>query len=228
MKTKLHFDTIEKDNVYYLSCNNKLIDTPSKNKLYTPTKNLVHHLKNEWEDFFPQNIKKMQLTSYCNTVIDFIIPQKMSVTNKLCTMFETDLLSYWEDTDSQLFEKQKQCWKPYIEKFEKKCDIKVCIFTGLMPQKQPQNTIDYINNWLTKLTPFQLFAIKEVADVSKSVILSYLWFNDGLSIDEVWKISQLDENYQAQKWGQTEEFEKKQITLLEDLKNIDSFVKKLN
>tara|TARA_B100001248_G_scaffold69967_1_gene49486 strand:+ start:3356 stop:3721 length:366 start_codon:yes stop_codon:yes gene_type:complete len=83
-------------------------------------------------------------------------------------------------------------------------------------------------SYLDKLDIFELTTLFKLSSLTRSVILSYFFMNRKINYKTLYKLSNLEYNYQQKRWGVVEE----QIFMKEDfvriIKNISFFFKNIS
>jgi chaperone required for assembly of F1-ATPase len=77
--------------------------------------------------------------------------------------------------------------------------------TGLMPRPQPRASLDRLADEVGALDHFRLTALHDLVTLSGSLIIGLSVVHGTRSSDAAWTLSRIDEDYQAEQWGDDEE-----------------------
>jgi chaperone required for assembly of F1-ATPase len=84
------------------------------------------------------------------------------------------------------------------------------------------------NLYLNELDIFKLTTLFKLSSLTKSVILSYFFINKKINYKTLYKLSNLEYNYQQKRWGIVEEHLLMNKDFIESIKNISFFFKNIS
>lgn len=212
----------ETEDGYAIALDGKVLRTPAKASLCLRSRALAEAIAEEWlaqgETIKPSSMPLMQLVS---TAIDRVGPRRAEVTVELLRHAETDLLFYRADSPRELRERQDMAWQPVLSWAEAHLGIEARVTTGVMPIEQDPATLSAVADWLDKRDDLALAANAVAAAALGSMILAVAITERRLSAAEAFALSQLDENYQAELWGEDDELQLRRHNISVDVAAAD-------
>lgn len=179
------------------------IRTPAKAKLVVPTDALARAIAEEWqaqgETIEPAS---MPLTGLANAAIDRVGPGREAFIDELAAYAESDLLCYRAEHPADLVAVQRAGWDPLIDWASKRYGIRFEQVEGLMHRPQPPETVHALRAALEARDDFALTPMQPLVTISGSLVIALALAENAISVDQAWSAGQLDELYQAEKWGE--------------------------
>ena len=83
-------------------------------------------------------------------------------------------------------------------------------------------------SYLDKLDVFKLTTLYKLSSLTKSVILSYFFVNKKINYKTLYKLTNIEYNYQQKRWGTVEEQLLMNKDFIERIKNISFFFKNIS
>jgi chaperone required for assembly of F1-ATPase len=78
---------------------------------------------------------------------------------------------------------------------------------GVMHREQPAESLARLTARIGQMTAFQLTGFHDLVAISGSLVLALAVADQRLPAEEAWRLSRLDEHWQAEVWGRDEEAE---------------------
>lgn len=179
------------------------VRTPAKNPLVVPTASLADLMRVEW-DAQVEHIDPMTMpvTKLVNTAIDGVAIDPQAVFEDILRFSSSDLLCYRADGPDELVARQSERWDPLIDWAANDLGARFILIEGIMPQDQPREAIAAFAVTLRKYdTPIELACLHTVTTLTGSAILALAFAEDRLSVDDVWLLAHLDEDWTDEHWG---------------------------
>ncbi len=182
------------------------VRTPAKAPLVVPTRALAEAIAAEW-DAQPKIIDPgtMPVTRAANAAIDKVTPQRAEVADLLSAYGGSDLLCYRADTPETLVRRQADGWDPLIDWVADHLAAPLRVGAGVMPIAQDTATLDRLAVRVHALDPFALAAFHDLVMLSGSLVLALAVTDHRLDPETAWQLSRIDEDWQAELWGDDEE-----------------------
>lgn len=184
------------------------VKTPAGHSVILPTAALADAVAAEWrvqeETIDPAS---MPLTRLANTAIDRVADDPGAVADVLAAYAETDLLCYRAASPEELADLQAREWAPWLTWAEERFGVRLAVSRGLTPVEQPAGDLETLSRAVHAFPAWELTAVSEIITLTGSLILGLAVSEDALSEQEAWRISHLDEEFQAERWGRTPEAE---------------------
>ncbi|GGL51169.1 ATP12 family chaperone protein [Wenxinia marina] len=182
------------------------VRTPSKAPLAVPTRALADGIAAEW-DAQEGHVDPgtMPLTRTANSAIDKVAPETAAVADMLAEYGATDLLCYRADTPAELVARQGAGWQPWLDWAAATFGARLEVATGVIPVTQDPGALAALAAELHALDPYRLSAAHEFVTLSGSLVLGLAVLKGALPPEEAWTLSRIDEDWQAEQWGEDEE-----------------------
>lgn len=181
----------------------RAIRTPLKTALALPNEGLASAIAHEWaaqsDVIRPAS---MPLTKHANTVIDRISPQREAVIDEIARYGTSDLICYRADWPSDLAITQADTWDPLVAWANTRFDISLTLTSGILYQEQPSEATNRLYQAVASLTDWELAPLHTLTTILGSLIIALAAHSQHLDAEQAWKAGQLDELYQASKWGE--------------------------
>jgi len=184
----------------------KRVKTPLGKALLLPSESLAAAIAEEWdrqgEQIKPSTMKLMQLAC---TARDRVEDDRTSLILELVNFGRSDLLCYRALHPRDLAERQALGWQPLLDWAAFEQGIALAVTEGILPVPQPAESLAALERKLASYDDWTLAALLALVPSLGSVILA-LAVTDGLiDADRAFDLSQLDETFQAERWGADEE-----------------------
>lgn len=181
------------------------VRTPARAPLLLPTPQLAEAVAEEWRSVGEElDPRAMPLTGLANAAIDQIVPNPAPFAADLARYGESDLLCYRAELPEPLVERQAAQWDPLLDWARTRYDVHFETTAGIMHRAQPPATIARLQEVVAALDPFQLAALSPLVTISGSLVAALALLEGAADRDTVWRAAQLDEDWQAEQWGEDE------------------------
>jgi len=181
------------------------VRTPARAALTLPTPQLAEAVAEEWRSVGEElDPRAMPLTGLANAAIDQIAPNPAPFAADLARYGESDLLCYRAELPEPLVERQAAQWDPLLDWARTRYDVHFETTAGIMHRPQPAATIARLQEVVAALDPFQLAALSPLVTISGSLVAALALLEGAADRETVWRAAQLDEDWQAEQWGEDE------------------------
>lgn len=181
----------------------KPVRTPGRVPLTLPTLALAEAVANEWrgagETIDP---RAMPLTGLANAAIDRIAPDPAAFASGLAKYGESDLLCYRADHPLELQLRQQAAWDPLLDWSRTRYGIDPVTTLGVMHRPQSPETVAKLAEAVAARSPFELTALSPLVTVTGSLIVALALLEGAATPDDAWSAANLDEDWQAEHWGE--------------------------
>ena len=178
------------------------VRTPGRNPLLVPSAALAEAIADEWravtDDIDP---RAMPLTGLTNAAIDRVSPDPEGFAAGLAAYGESDLLCYRAKGPLDLVERQAALWDPPLDWARDRYDVHFEIATGVMHRAQPDTTIERLGAAIAARPAFELAPLAPITTITGSLVLALALAERAIPADAAWAATNLDEDWQAEKWG---------------------------
>jgi chaperone required for assembly of F1-ATPase len=206
----------------------KPIRTPAKNPLVLPGRALAEAVAAEWNDqgaeVRPETMPLMRLAS---TAIDLVAKRHEVVSAEVAKYAETDLVCYRAEYPPELAQRQQALWGPLLDWAMLRYDAALVVTSGVIPTTQSPASLKSFWTAVAACTPYELAALHAATTACGSVVLGLALLEGRIEADEAFALSQLDESFEIEKWGEDAEAERRRTALREDISGAARFLKLL-
>lgn len=204
------------------------VKTPRHVALALPTEQLAEAVADEWrgqgEEIDPHS---MPLTKLANTAIDRVKGCEVLVIDQIIA-YSNDLLCYRAAAPADLVARQSAEWDPLLAWAAERFGACLAIQTGITHFQQPPEAVAALRRAVEAQNPFVLTALHNAATLLGSLVLALALAEGRLSAAEAFALSQLDERYQAERWGEDAEAARRAQALATELAAAERFLRLAN
>ncbi len=196
----------------------KDLTTPGGRALILPNRALAEAIAAEWAaqeaTIRPET---MPLTQLAATALDRIAPERAGIAKAVLAYGGTDLLCYRADAPADLAQRQSAAWQPLLDWAETRLGARLIPTPGILAIAQPPASLAALAAHLDRLDIWRLSAVQAATAASGSLILALALAEGRIDGAGLFTLCQLDETYQAERWGETEEAKPRRDALAADL-----------
>lgn len=182
------------------------VRTPAKALVTVPDEKLALALAEEWnaqtEVIDPE---KMPLTRIVNSAIDGVAREQEAVRAEIVKYAASDLLCYRAEGPERLVEIQRAKWDPVLDWAEGMLGARFRLAEGIVFVDQPVEALEAVAAALAPLDIFRLAAASVVTTLTGSALLALALLKGRLTLEEAWVAAHVDEDWNAELWGEDEE-----------------------
>ncbi|MDX1400966.1 MAG: ATP12 family protein [Kiloniellales bacterium] len=211
---------------YVVALDGRILKTPAKGDLSLPSKELASALAEEWDaqedEVVPGSMAMMCLVS---TALDNVAPNRDQVISQTADYGAHDLLCYWADQDQpELRRRQAEAWQPLLDWAALELDAPLKTTSGIIPAEQPEGALAALLNEVESLGDLELTGLAAATRASGSLLIGLALCKGQLDAGEAARLSQLDEVYQSELWGEDKDALQRRRALTQDLSDIERFL----
>ncbi|RMD94993.1 MAG: ATPase [Alphaproteobacteria bacterium] len=182
------------------------VRTPAKAPMTIPTRALAEAVAEEWEaqegEVRPET---MPLTRMVNSAIDMVSQRHGEVADMLAAYGETDLLCHRAEAPAELVRRQEERWDPLLDWAAEALGARLVPVTGVIASEQDPQALAELKRQTHALDAFELAAFHDLVSLTGSLILGFAAARGVRTAEEIWALSRIDEDWQAELWGEDEE-----------------------
>jgi chaperone required for assembly of F1-ATPase len=184
----------------------RAVRTPAKSIVTVPDEKLALALAEEWnaqtEVIDPAN---MPLTRLVNSAIDGVSREQEAVRAEIVKYAASDLLCYRAEGPERLVENQRAKWDPVLDWADETLGARFRLAEGIVFVDQPVEALEAVAAALARLDIFRLAVASVVTTLTGSALLSLALLEKRLTVEEAWAAAHVDEDWNAELWGEDEE-----------------------
>lgn len=202
----------------------KPMKTPQRASVVVPTQALADAMAQEWRrqgtDIAPQTMK---LTKLAYAAIDSTA-QRDRVAGEVLGYARSDLLCYRAEGPDDFVIRQTRQWGPLLDWLAETYGARLRTVTGIGYVEQPEEALARLAGRIGRFGPFALVGLHAATAIMGSLALGLALAEGRLAAGEAFALSQLDETFQAEKWGRDGEAEARAANLRADLEAAEQFI----
>ena len=182
------------------------VRTPGRRPLAVPSPRLAEAIAEEWAAQGEKiDARAMPLTGLANAAIDRVEPDREAFALGLARYGESDLLCYRAEMPAALVERQSAAWDPILAWARRRYDVDFVVTAGIVHRAQPEATTARLAHDVHARSPFELAGLWPLVTVSGSLVVGLAVAEAGIAVDQAWAAAALDEQWQAEQWGEDAE-----------------------
>ena len=191
---------------YRILLDGKPIRTPASLAFVLPNETLAQAIAQEWRDQGEKlKPESMVLTKLANTAIDRVPANRAAWIAQILAFAKSDSVCYRATVPAGLVARQAALWDPLLEWAHARYGAQLRATDGIGFVEQPHEAIEALACAVRAHNDFALAALHAAAALTGSAIIALGLSEGRLDADEAFAASQLDEIYQAEKWGKDEQ-----------------------
>jgi len=201
-----------------IALDGRTVRTPAKNPLVLQSRALAEAIAAEWNaqeaKVKPNTMPLMQIAS---TAIDRVAPDRARIVAETAAYAGTDLVCYRAEGPAELVERQAKAWDPLIDWLRERFDVSLTTAGGVMAVRQSEPGLAALHRVVEAQDDLRLTALSVATGAAGSLVIGLALLEGRLTPEEAAALAQLDELYQAERWGIDPEAEKRRIAQKTDL-----------
>lgn len=210
---------------FCITLDGRTLKSPAKKSFAMPTRALADAAAAEWaaqgEQVLPAS---MPLTQLASTAVDRVSLDRAAVVVGTAAYAETDLLCYRAEEPDELIVRQGRVWQPLLDWAALRFDAQLSVQTGIMPVRQSPQALQALRSAVEAFDDWRLTALQSAAPACGSLVVALALLEDRLSAEEAFDVSQLDESFQIEKWGEDAESAQRRANLRAEIAACRRFV----
>lgn len=182
------------------------VKTPAKAPLVVPTAALAQAVAAEWDaQAKVVDPRTMPVTRAANSAIDTVSPNRSTVLGMIAAYGGSDLLCYRAESPPPLIARQVAAWDPLLDWVATAHGAPLRVTAGIVHVAQPPESLARLGAHLETFSDFELVALHDLVALSGSLVIGLAAAANLAPADDLWRLSRIDEEFQAELWGQDEE-----------------------
>lgn len=197
---------LEDDHGLRVALDDRPLRTPAKAELRLPSRPLAEAIAAEW-DAQQDEIRPltMPLTRAANVAIDKVTASHGAVAGMLAEYGGADLLCYRAEKPAALVRRQEEEWTPWLAWSARTLGAPLVCVQGVIHVDQPRESLERLAAEVAAHDAFELTALHDLVTLSGSLVLGLAVSRGALRAEDAWRLSRIDEAWQAEQWGEDDE-----------------------
>jgi chaperone required for assembly of F1-ATPase len=163
------------------------------------------------------SVDELPLTRLAGTAQHQVLPNATAMASALARYAEHDLLCYRSTHPEALAIRQHHAWQPWLDWAAATYGARLLLATTIMPIAQPPEALTALHDATLALSPYQLTALSVLVPSYGSLVLGLAVSADALAAGAALDLAQLDEVFQAEKWGEDAEAATRRANVARDV-----------
>jgi chaperone required for assembly of F1-ATPase len=210
---------------YAIALDGKPIKTPGKRDLLVPSGALAAAIAEEWNaQETGVRAGAMPLTRLATTAVDRVATQRDAIIRQTANYAATDLVCYRAAHPPALAARQQAVWQPLIDWAVLRYDAPLSVTIGVIPTKQSATSIRAFAAAVAEQHDFALTALHVATAACGSLVIGLALIEGHLDAEGAFAVSQLDESFQIEAWGEDAEQAKRRRGLAADIQAAARFI----
>lgn len=201
------------------------LKSPARAALVLPTRALAEAVAAEWDaqtdTVQPQSMPMMQLAS---TTVDRIVPQRAAIVDGVAAYAGTDMLCYRADHPRSLVARQEEAWQPLLDWVASRYDAVLLPTTGIVHRPQSELTLAALRRAVEAQDDWRLSGLQNAVALSGSLVVALALLEGRIDAEVAFAVSQLDESWQSETWGEDAEAAARRAAIRADLGATERFL----
>ena len=201
-----------------IALDGKVVKTPARNPLILSTRALAEAIAAEWA---AQDVKvkpdTMPLMQLASTAIDRVAPDRDRIIAETAGYAATDLICYRAEGPADLVARQSAQWDPLIDWLRARYDVDLQVAAGVMAIPQSEQGLATLTRAVAAQDDLGLTALSVMTSAAGSLAIGLAVLEGRIGPEAAAEAAQLDELFQAERWGIDPEAEKRRAGQKADL-----------
>jgi chaperone required for assembly of F1-ATPase len=208
-----------------IALDNRPMRTPGKNEVVLPTEALAVAIAAEWEAQHDTiRPATMPLTRLAATAIDRTARLRDQAVAETVNFAGTDLVCYRADHPPALAARQHEVWQPLTDWAILRYDAVLTVTSGVIPTEQSPATLKAFAAAVAAQDDFRLTALHTLTAACGSLVIALALLEGRLDAEAAFAVSQLDETFQIEAWGEDSEATARRGALAADIAAAARFI----
>ena len=203
---------------YRIALDGRPLRTPAKALLEVPRARFAQAVAEEWAaqgETIDQ--RAMPLTAYACTAIDLIAVQRGRVAAEVAAYGGHDLLCYRAEAPAALAARQQALWQPLLDWAALRFDAPLKVTAGVVSVAQAPAALKALGATVEALDDLELAVLSSAVAAAGSLVIGLALRAGHLDPQAAFEAAQLEELYQAERWGGDPEAEQRREAIKAEL-----------
>lgn len=197
-----------RDGRWHVLLDGRAVKTVGGRAQALPSAALAEAMAGEWAAQGEEiDAARFFLRDLADYALDVVTPRPEDAVAAIAPYGETDTLCYRAQDGDPLRREQDLVWEPLLAAAEARHGLAFVRIGGIIHQPQPEATGARIAELLGALDPFQLAPLQTLTTLCASLTLGLAALEPGADLPGLWTAANLEEDWQAERWGRDAEAE---------------------
>lgn len=184
----------------------KPLRTPEKKTMVLPNEALANVIAEEWRAQAERiDLQSMFNTRLANVALDRTPIARADLGKEAARYAHTDLVCHLAENPAVLREKQEAAWAPLRAWAGLEMGLSLMPVQGVIAPVQPEESVEAVRRHATSLDDFRLTGLVHAIALFGSAVLGLAAERRHITAAQAFELSRIDEEFQAQQWGEDAE-----------------------
>ncbi len=228
MTKRFHADSavvVLEDGAAGVALDGRPIRTPGGAAMSLPVSALAEAIAAEWAaqegTVRPYSMPMMRLAA---TAIDRVGRERDAVVAEIAAYGGNDLLCYRAGAPEALVRKQAETWQPLLDWCARTHGARLAVTEGVTHIGQSPEALAALTVAIDAMDDFRISAISQLTAACGSLVIAMAVCARRIGAEDAIAASQLDEAWQAEKWGQDSEADARRENLAREITDAVRFL----
>ena len=216
------------DGGYGVALDGRPVRTPGGAPLTVPAKALAEAIAAEWreqgDEIRPLAMPLMRLAA---TAIDRIGREREAIAGQIAAYGGSDLLCYRAAEPAGLVARQTEHWQPLLDWAAEEYGARLAVANGVSPVAQDAAALAALARAVERHDDFHLAGLSQLTAACGSLVLALAVVARRIGADQAVAACQLDEDWQAKKWGRDDTAAERREALAREIMSVGRFLELL-
>ncbi len=210
---------------FAVTLDGKVVRTSAGTALTLSSQALAEAIAQEWQVQGEKiDLHGMPLMRLAVAALDYVASDRDAVVASMLEYAKTDLLCYRIVEPADLAKRQAEAWQPLVDWAASRFDAPLAVTVELAATPQPTASLAALEAAISNLDDFRLTGLRGCTGICRSLILGLALTEGRIDAEAAWKLSQLDEDFQIERWGEDEEAKEQRAALRASLDAVERFL----
>ncbi len=203
---------------YAVALDGRAVKTPGRRPLVLPTAALAEAVAAEWRAQADEvKTETMPLTRLAATAIDRVAEVRAQVVGEVAGYAATDLVCHRVAAPPELAARQAAGWQPLLDWLDERHGARLETTDGLIALDQPTEALAALRAAVESFDDFALAALHAITSACGSLVIALALAGDRIDAGEAWALSEIDESFQIERWGEDDEAAERRARLRDEV-----------
>ena len=213
------------DDVFLIELDSKRVRLPGGEELRIRGAPLAEAVAAEWRQAGDEfTMESLPLTRLASTAQQRIAPDPEPTAIVLARYAESDLLCYRALAPPELVERQSMSWQPWLDRAAARYGAGLRVTTGVRHVAQDSAALAIFAGVVAACDPATIAGLGVLVPALGSLVLGLAVVEGALPPREAFRLSVLDELFQAEGWGEDSQASARRAEIAEDIAAAARFV----
>jgi chaperone required for assembly of F1-ATPase len=220
----------EGDEGFWLELDGKALKTPAGLELCLPTRGLAAAVAAELggaPEKALRNFTAIPNLRFAATALDRVAAAREATIDSVASYGEADLLCYRAEGPADLVAREQAAWQPLLDWAATRHGALLACAIGIAYVPQTPSSLAALRKAVAAQDTMTLTGLAMVVQITGSLVLGLALLEGRIDADEAFKLAELDETYQIEKWGEDYEAADRRTNRRRDLGEAAAFLRLL-